>query len=326
MPHRNKLIDDVFSYRRPVVLLTSVRVGLFDILVDGRKCTVTEVAERFKWSERGTEILLNALCSMGYLEKESERYFIAENFRNEFSSENYPLLKEWLLHQWRLMQRWTRLDEVLKSGKPIRETDRKKQQLNHRNFILSMAQRERANVPVLLHAISLEGFTHLLDLGGGPGLFAIALAEAYPNLHATIYDAPDTEPIARQFMNISSARERLHFRAGDFLTDELGEGYDMALLSSILHIYSPVENQRLLQKVFNSLRPGGMIIIRDFILNRDKTGPLDAALFAVNMLVNTERGNAYSVSEMKSWLKQAGFKKRKIVKLKNAMELLVARK
>ncbi len=320
------MIKDVFAYRRPMVLLTAVRTGLFDLLISEGKCTVSGVAKRLKWSDRGAEIVLNALCSMGYLKKDDDRYFIAENVRNDFSAPNYPLLKEWLLHQWRLMQRWSQLEEVLKTGKPIRETDRKKQRLNHRNFILSMAQRERANIPALLRAISLEGFSHLLDVGGGPGLFAIALAEAYPALCATIYDTPDTESIARQFINASQARERLQFRAGDFLTDDLGEGYDVALLSSILHIYSPAENQRLLRKVFDSLQPGGMIIIRDFILKRDKTGPLDAALFAVNMLVNTERGNAYSADEIKSWLKQAGFKKSKMVKLRNTAELLVAGK
>ena len=326
MAHRNQLMKDVFAYRQPMVLLTAVYAGLFDLLVGGKKCTAGKVARSLKWSLRGTEIVLNALCSLGYLERENDRYYIAGKFQQQFSQENYPLLKEWLLHQWRLMQRWIRLEEVLKSGKHIREADREKQQLNHQNFILAMAQRERANADALLKAISLKNFTHLLDLGGGPALFAIVLAEAYPNLRATIYDVPETEPIASKFMNASPARERLQFRAGDFINDDLGEGYDAALLSSILHIYSPAENRHLLQKVYHALLPGGIIIIRDFILNRHKTGPVNAALFAVNMLVNTERGNAYSTAEIKSWLKQAGFKRSKMVKLKNTAELLVARK
>ncbi|MEJ2051414.1 MAG: methyltransferase, partial [Calditrichota bacterium] len=101
-------------------------------------------------------------------------------------------------------------------------------------------------------------------------------------------------------------------------------GYDAALLSSILHIYSPEDNRKVLKRLYQAMIPGGKVIIRDFLLNRDKTGPLTGALFAINMLVNTDRGNAYSQKEIKSWLKQAGFIKIRRIKLTGNMALLEA--
>ncbi|MEJ2635039.1 MAG: methyltransferase [Calditrichia bacterium] len=326
MKTKNMLLDDVFRYRRAVVLLSAAEAGLFDYIIERKNVGISEVSANFNWDRRGTEILLNALCGIGYLAKEDNRYHIPEALKDVFSPEEFPLFKEWFVHEWRLLNRWVHLPEVLNSGKPYREAEKKSVHRNHRNFILSMAQREKENLDAMLSGISLQDHRHLLDLGGGPGLFAIGFAEKYPKLQATVFDSPETEPLARDFFRSSPARDRLHFMGGDFLRDDFGNSYDAALLSSILHIYGPEENAALIKRVYHSLQPGGKIVIRDFFLNPQKTGPTDGLLFAVNMLVNTERGHAYSTAEMKAWLRDAGFKKIQKIRLKGKMALLEAQK
>ena len=321
---KDRLLDDVFRYRRAVVLLSAARAGLFELFHKNKTLRITKVTKELNWSDRSAEILLNALCALGYLEKKNNQYRISRSFEQVFGSENYPLIKEWLMHEWRLLNRWTHLPEVLESGEPFREPEKKAIHRNHRNFILSMAHREKENMEAMVQNVSWEGKHHLLDLGGGPGLFAIAFAEKYPQLKATVFDTSETESIAREFFQRSTAKARLNFRAGDFISDDFGKGYDAALLSSILHIYSPEENRKVLQRLHQAMVPGGKVIIRDFLLNRDKTGPLTGALFAINMLVNTDRGNAYSLEEMKGWLKQAGFIKIRRIKLSGNMALLEA--
>jgi 3-hydroxy-5-methyl-1-naphthoate 3-O-methyltransferase len=323
-PKKDKLLEDVFRYRRAVVLLSAARAGLFELLQKHKTLGLAEITRELSWSDRAAEILLNALCALGYLEKKNGKYRISQAFEKVFGSENYPLIKEWLMHEWRLLNRWTHLPEVLETGGPFREPEKTAIHRNHRNFILSMAHREKENLKAMVHNVSWEGYHHLLDLGGGPGLFAIAFAEKYPSLKATVFDAAETEPIALDFFRKSSAKDRLQFQAGDFITDDFGEGYDAALLSSILHIYSPEDNRKVLKRLCQAMVPGGKVIIRDFLLNRDKTGPLTGALFAINMLVNTDRGNAYSQKEIKSWLKQAGFIKIRRIKLTGNMALLEA--
>ncbi|OGB60133.1 MAG: hypothetical protein A2Y94_12150 [Caldithrix sp. RBG_13_44_9] len=308
MRKKDRLLEDVYRYRKAVVLLAAAESGLFEYLIENATVTGKETARHFGWEQRGVEILLNALCASGYLTKKQDRYRIAPGFTNIFSLQEFSLLKEWLHHEWRLLNRWIYLPEVLQTGKPRREPQKKNVQRNHRNFILSMAHREKENLAILLRSIDLQGCSHLLDLGGGPGLFAAALAEKYPELKATVFDTPGTRALALRFFRQSPAKSRLKFKGGNFLTDPLGKGYDAALLSSILHIYSPRDNRELLARTHQAMNPGGKIIIRDFLLNPQKTGPLIGTLFAVNMLINTEQGNAYSFKEIKGWLAGAGFK------------------
>ncbi len=326
MKKSQKILDDVYSYRNSIVVLTAVSTGLFDMFVEMGRLTVKDVSSALNWSKRGTEIFLQALCGLGYLQREKDVFRLAEKHKTVISPENYPLEKQWLLHEWNLMNRWLHLPEVLQTGAPYREPEKTGTHRDHENFMLAMASRERTIAPGLVNSVSLDGFMHLLDLGGGPGLFAIAFAEKYPDLRATVFDNMESEPVARRFFEDSPARERLFFKAGDFMTDPLGDGYDVALLSSILHIYGPKENRILLQKVFNALKPGGKVLVRDFLLYEKKTGPKIATLFGINMLVNTRRGNAYSSGEIKSWLKEAGFVRIKKRKLQAKMELLEAAK
>lgn len=326
MKKKDRLLEDVFRYRRAVVLLSAAKCGLFDYLIQNTAITQEDTARHFGWEQRGTEILLNTLCALGYLEKKDERYRISSGFKDIFSRQKFPLLKEWLHHEWRLLNRWVYLPQVLETGKPYREPQKKTVHRNHRNFILSMAHREKENLSIFLKRINLDGHLHLIDLGGGPGLFAVALAEKYPRLKATVFDTPETRPLAQQFFRQSLAKSRLQFKGGNFLSDRIGKGYDAALLSSVLHIYSPQENQELLRKIYLALSPHSQLIIRDFLLNPQKTGPLIGMLFAVNMLINTDGGNAYTFNEIKSWLQKAGFKDIERKPLEGRMILIKARK
>ena len=111
--------------------------------------------------------------------------------------------------------------------------------------------------------------------------------------------------------------------AGDFYADELPGGHDLAMLSAIIHQNSPEENVDLFRKVFNALVPGGRIVIRDHVMEPDRTEPKDGALFAVNMLVNTEGGSTYTCEEIRSWLEEAGFANVRYLKAGEHMNALI---
>ncbi len=90
------------------------------------------------------------------------------------------------------------------------------------------------------------------------------------------------------------------------MQDDLGKDYDLIFLSAIIHSYSPDENRFLIQKCAGALCSKGMIVIQDFIMEDDRIHPVEGALFAINMLVNTEGGSTYTESEVKGWLEEAG--------------------
>jgi 2-polyprenyl-3-methyl-5-hydroxy-6-metoxy-1,4-benzoquinol methylase len=153
-------------------------------------------------------------------------------------------------------------------------------------------------------ALDLKGVRTVLDLGGGPGTYAAALARK--GLDVTLYDRPETMRMARDAAK--KAGVKLRFRKGDFITDPLGKGYDLVFISQIFHAYPEDENIELLKKCADSLNPGGGVAVQETPVSEDLTQPATSALFSVNMLVNTVGGRCYSPAEIKGWLRRTGFK------------------
>ena len=95
--------------------------------------------------------------------------------------------------------------------------------------------------------------------------------------------------------------------AGDYRRDPIGAGYDLVFLSAIIHSNSVEQNQLLFRKAAAALAPGGRLVVQDFLMEEDRSGPAQAALFALNMLVGTESGDTYTESEVRTWMAEAGF-------------------
>ncbi len=149
----------------------------------------------------------------------------------------------------------------------------------------------------LVSAVDLSGQKRLLDVGGGPGTFSIYLCRRYPELTATVLDLPETEPVFSRTVGSYGMSDRIRFEVGDIEKDPFGEGYDVVLVSSMMH---GTRGELIPPKAFDSLVPGGCIIVRDFMLYPEKNGPLSAALFNMRM-------GAYTEDAMVCFLRDAGF-------------------
>lgn len=294
------------GYRAAQVLIAANRLGVFPALEEGTN-TTESLAEFLGASPRGIRILCDALVSLGLLEKVNEVY------------RNSPLAYEYLLpgspksqvailnHTARLYEKWGKLYDAVKSGTKVPDEVLDPRLLNdERSFALAMADVGRLSAKQMVEALDLSGVRNLLDVGGGPGLYAIEFARAVPELHATIFDDEKTLEIAKENIERAGLSDRVSVRAGDALQDEFGEGYDFILLSNFVHIYSYGRNREIVQKCARALLPGGQICLKDFFLDSDRTSPAWCALFAVNMLVGTEEGNCYTFDEVREWLENAG--------------------
>jgi cyclopropane fatty-acyl-phospholipid synthase-like methyltransferase len=171
----------------------------------------------------------------------------------------------------------------------------------------------------------------MLDLGGGSAAYSIAFAKANAELQVDVVDQPTVLPLTEEYIRRAGLEERIHTRAGDLRKDrfgdsETGEGYDLVLLSAIAHMFSPEENRDLLRRIYRALDAGGRLVLQDFILEADKTRPMFAALFSLNMLVNTEGGASYSEAEYEEWLHEAGFRETRRVRLPGPANLMIATK
>jgi cyclopropane fatty-acyl-phospholipid synthase-like methyltransferase len=164
----------------------------------------------------------------------------------------------------------------------------------------------------------------MLDLGGGSGAYSIAFARALPGLKSEILDRGDVVSLTQEYIRKAGLADRIATRAGDMLCDPLGENYDLILVSQICHMFSPEENRSLFRRTRQALGPKGKFVVQDFILEPDKTAPRAAALFSLNMLVETRAGSSYSEPEYDSWLRNAGFTDVRRVRLPGPAGLMIA--
>jgi precorrin-6B methylase 2 len=171
-----------------------------------------------------------------------------------------------------------------------------------------MHARASAQAKAVIASIPLAKVSRVLDVGGGSGAYAMAFARAKPGLHATVFDLPQVAPLTRDYLKQAGLAERVDVRVGDYYRDALPRGNDLVFLSAIIHSCSPAEIRKLFGKCARALNPGGSIVVQEFVVDEDRTAPAFSVFFALNMLVGTPGGDAYTESEISSWLKAAGFR------------------
>ena len=181
-----------------------------------------------------------------------------------------------------------------------------------RHFTLALAGRAKIVAPALADAVDLTDCRRLLDLGGGTGIYSIALLQKYPNLEAVVFDRPEVLKIAAAFAGDYGVADRMNLAAGDMFAGMLPSDCDAILLSNVLHDWDEPECRKLIARCAAALPAGGRILIHDVYLNDSLDGPLPIALYSAALFTLTE-GRAYSAAEYRSWLAESGFDTGEIV-------------
>jgi len=314
------------SYWSTCALHAGVKLDLFTPL-SACPFTASKLAELVACDVRGLTMLLHALTAMGLLERLDDS-FAATGISAEFLSRTSPrYLGHIVLHHHYLMSSWSHLDESVRGGRPIRErySHGDEKQLRE-SFEMGMFDLAMQIAPRIVPNIDLGGRKRLLDLGGGPGTYAIHFCQHNTGLSAVVFDLPSTRPFAEKTIGRFNLSDRIDFVQGDFLADSLEGLFDVAWLSHILHGAGAEECAAILKKVKEALAPGGMILIQEFILDDTLDGPLFPALFSLNMLLGTGSGQAYSRGQLADMLAAAGFQdlRRLPLQLPNGAGVLAA--
>ena len=292
------------GWQEAIVLGCAKQEGILEALADKERSAV-EAANQLGLSLRAFDTLLSALVELGVLAEEGNRFRLLEEHRGPLLNPSHPDYAGGLVaHRFELIQKWSQMPEILKTGSPIEDEPAQKPE-DKEVFIYSMRWLAKPGAqPVASLVLSrLPKNAHILDVGGGPGTYAAAFVK--DGARVTIYDLPEVIKLMKEHL----AAAGISTVGGDF-NEGLPEGpFDAAYLGSVSHIYGPEENQALLKRVARVLVPGGLIAIRDFVRGQSR----GAALFAVNMLVNTEYGNTYSEDEYRGWLATAGFEETEVL-------------
>jgi DNA-binding transcriptional ArsR family regulator len=303
--HPGEILKASSSYWQSCVIHAAVRLDLFSALA-GESLSAEEVAKRIMADERGLGQLLDALAAMGLITKRGDVYSNTEASRRLLTGGSPESLTQIIRHHAFLVDGWSKLDQAVRSGTPVRTRTVSASDEQREAFLKGMRNLGRLAAPMVVEAVDLGGRRRLLDLGGGPGSYALHLCKANPGLTATIFDLPESRPVAEETIASFGMEERVSFHGGNFLVDPLPAGFDVAWLSHILHSEGPQQCRQIITKAVGALVPGGKILIQEFILDDSKDGPLFPALFSLNMLVGTEAGRSYSEEELSRMLVEAG--------------------
>lgn len=292
-------------YWRTCTLHAAVKLDIFSA-IGAEAVSSTALSQKCDCSSDGLERLLNALVALELLVKKDDRFYNTPEAKTFLCQNSPQYLGHIIKHHQNLVDSWAQLDEAVSTGQPVRRGASTDDEQRRESFLMGMFNLAMGIAPKIVPLIDLGECNHMLDLGGGPGTYAIHFCKHNPELRATVFDLPTTQPFAEKTIDRFDLSDRIDFVGGSYLEDEIPDSYDAAWLSHILHAEGPQSCQTIINKTVASLTPGGLIIVHDFYLNETLDGPLFPALFSLNMLLGTSDGKAYSQGQVTDMLANAG--------------------
>ena len=308
-------VDGLFRFK---TLAAAVELGLFAGLADGRQATREQIADEVGLPERPADMLLAACAALGLVERGDDG-----RYRNSAMAETVlvpdspgycgGIVTYFDSRGWR---GWERLSDALRLDRPTTwdPTEQDSPFAAEDGEMLGLFwhaihNHGRTTARALAQAYDFGGHQRLLDVGAGSGCYPIELCRAHPHLTATAYDLPHVVPLTQEKIDEAGMSAQIATVPGDFFVDEeLPQGHDVLLLGAVLHDWDEATNRMLLAKCRRALPPGGVLLICEFLLDEDRTGPPPAALMGLNMIVETVGGRNYAVGEYREWLLDAGFR------------------
>ena len=307
---RDLSLAEIFQlgyYWETKILLTAVKLELFTMLNE-KELSAGEIASRIHADSERLELLMNALVAIRVLRKQGDRFAntsVAQTYLVKTAAQYIGHLLVLQDAEW---DNWGRLEQTILTGRSPVTCHLFETNPELGANVLSVLDRiGQHSGPELAKRLRLDGVTSLLDLGGGAATNAIAFCQAYSGLHVTVFDLPDTLKTAERRVTEAGLASRIELVSGDFNCDGWGGPYDAVLMSDILHYQGLGANARLVKQAFLHLKPGGRLIVKDRFLDQSGTSPAWATAFAVHILVNTEQGRCFKVSEALDWMMKAGF-------------------
>ncbi|MFA7172077.1 MAG: methyltransferase [Kiritimatiellia bacterium] len=307
------IVDCASAYYRSAILFAALEHDVFSVIeqLGAGGAALELIAKRCEADKRGMRLLLDGCAATGLLLKTDELYCNTDAARAVLVKGSPHDLGKAIRYNQDVYAAWGALSQLVKSGKPVTDPEGHLGRDDGRTsrFVLSMHGRAlgigRSVVPIL----KLEGRRRLLDLAGGPGTYAVLMAEAHPELSCVTVDLPAISRIAVTLVAQSSVAKRVECRAGDYHVDVYDEqAYDVVTIFGALHQESPAMILDICKRAYAALQPGGVIYILDMMTDESHTSPQFSALFAVNMALTAENGWVFSDKELYGWLQEAGFK------------------
>ncbi|HSE41380.1 MAG TPA: methyltransferase [Acidobacteriota bacterium] len=292
------------------ILMSGVQLGVFETIGGGKK-TASEIAHDTSTSVRGMRILLDCLVSFQLLTKSDQRYSLS-TISSQYLWKISPRYMGHLFEDERSLEQWNHMNEAIRSGKPLRKKETQDDEAALFSGLarsLSVVNWQPAQRVAKLLCIEHAGMK-VLDVACGSGVWGIAIAQADPQSHITGHDLPAILKITQSCVKQQNVEDQFDYLPGDLRLVEFGESrFDVVILGNIVHSQGEKTSRELLHRVYRSLKDSGRVAIIDIVPDEDRTGPQASLIVALAMLLDSEEGDLFTLSEYTSWLREAGFHK-----------------
>lgn len=310
------IADTHIAFMMARTIMVAAKAGVFEALKNVDR-TAEDIAAQTHTHPQAITKLLNTLVHLGYLRLRDHHYKLTPLSRKWMLQDSAASLYDKMMFQfteWELVEHY---EEYLRSGTPFnmhQAFDEQQWDLYQKGMraVASTSAREiarRTPIP--------KGAADMLDIGGAHGYFSTAICRQHPQLRSIILDLPEAVMQAEKILEKENMEERVQHRAGDALTEDLGEEqWDVIFIANLVHHFDDATNRKLTRKVVNALRPGGFYIVQDFIRHKaPKKGDHLGALLDLYFAATSQSGT-WSVEDIASWQQEAGLVQKKTIWLR----------
>jgi precorrin-6B methylase 2 len=312
-PSPQLFFDTINAFQKSGALKAALELGVFTV-IGQTPSTTAEIATRCQCPERGVRILSDYLTILGFLTKENGRYSLTQDSAVFLDSKSPAYLGRTVdfFLKPALTEAFSDLAGTVRKGR-LHTSEQGTTAPDHAVWI----EFARAMGPMMgpiaqgaanLAPLDADRDTRILDISASHGAYGIAVAKKNPRAHLVALDWEAVLAITEENARAAGLGERFSKVAGDAFTADLGTDYDLVLVPNFLHHFNIADCTRFLRRVHAALRPGGRVLIIEFVPNDDRVTPPPAAGFAFVMLGTTPEGDAYTFAEYRSMLTDAGFK------------------
>ncbi|MGY5033555.1 methyltransferase [Streptomyces sp. 900116325] len=299
-------------------LLSAVELGVFTVLADGGR-TRESLAGEVGLHPRSSADFLDALVSLNVLDRDDDGTYRNTPAADLFLDRNKPSYVGGILEMAnaRLFGFWNNLTDALKTGALQNEVAHSgapffatlsQDPIAWRAFLNSMNGVSTPLAAALAADFDWSDSNHVIDLGGALGAVPAAVLRSNPHMTGAVFELPPVEPVFEELVTAHGLRERLAFHGGDFFNDDLPHA-DVYVMGQILHDWNVEQRQFLLKKAYDALPEGGTLIVYDAMIDDERRHNTYGLMLSLNMLIDTEGGSEYTVTDAIQWLRTAGFTK-----------------
>jgi len=313
------------------VLLSAAEFGLFSELGSG-PLPYEEIRSRLKLHPRSARDFLDALVSVGLLEREGDRYANSELTALYLDRAKPTYIGGFLeMCERRLYPFWGNLTDALRTGTTQNESggsedffasiyatpDRLK------NFLQAMTGISRGAAVQIAQKFPWDRYRSFADVGCAQGCVPVELATTHPHLTGIGFDLAAVGPVFDEYVAANGLTDRLRFVAGDFFEDAL-PGADVLIMGHILHDWDLAKKKLLLAKAYEALPAGGSLIVYEALIDDDRRANTFGLLMSLNMLIETPGGFDYTGADCAAWMTETGFRDIRVEYLDGPDSMVIA--